>query len=80
MRWLVAQSRTTHARLDGKESDRKTYETLGWIGYGAGAACIATGGILYYLGLRAGSQVAPDVAFVPILAPDRAVAALGGRF
>jgi hypothetical protein len=64
----------------GKESDRKTYETLGWIGYGAGAACIATGAILYYLGSRSGSHAASTIAFVPILAPHQAAAAIGGRF
>ena len=33
-------------KIDGystsKESDRKTYETLGWVGYGVGAGCVAT--------------------------------------
>jgi tetratricopeptide (TPR) repeat protein len=64
---------------DGKESDRKTYETLGWIGYATGAACLTTGAILYYLGARS-RRSASTVALVPILAPDRSGVALGGRF
>ena len=48
----------------GKESDRKNYESLGWLSYGAGAACVATGAVLYYLGLRAGSAGSTSVALV----------------
>jgi hypothetical protein len=64
---------------DSKESQRKTYRTLGWVGYGAGAACVATGAVLYYLGVRAG-QSAPAVALAPMLGGDLAGAAVGGRF
>jgi hypothetical protein len=63
---------------DGKESDRKTYEKVGWTSYGVGGACLATGAVLYYLGLRSNAPSA--VAFTPVLAPDRAGAAVGGRF
>jgi hypothetical protein len=64
---------------DSKESQRKTYQTLGWVGYGAGAACVATGAVLYYLGVRAG-QSPPAVALLPMLSGDLAGAAVGGRF
>jgi hypothetical protein len=59
----------------GKESDRKTYQTLGWVGYGVGATCVATGAILYVLGLRSGSP-APTVS----LAPGQAAVAWQGVF
>jgi tetratricopeptide (TPR) repeat protein len=49
-------------RGDGADS-AQTYKTLGNIGYGAGAACVAGGAILYWLGLRAGKAVVvPTVA------------------
>jgi len=63
---------------DGKESQRKTYQTLGWIGYGAGAACIATGTLLYVLGLRSSNTT--TLAIVPVLTSEQTGAAVGGRF
>ena len=69
--------------LDGysssKASDRNTDVTLGWIGYGAGAACITAGAILYYLGLRETSGPS-SVALLPALAPGRLGALLTGAF
>ena len=62
----------------GKVNDRKTYETLGWIGYGAGADFVATGALLYILGSRAASE--PSVALVPVCAPEYAGAAVKGWF
>ena len=62
----------------GKESDRKSYATLTWVSYGVGAACIATGAILYYLGLRSGSS--GSVALAPAFAPGQAGAILKGAF
>jgi len=64
---------------DRKESDRKSYETVGWASYGVGAACIATGAVLYFLGLRAAAS-APAVALVPEFAPGQASAVLKGAF
>jgi tetratricopeptide (TPR) repeat protein len=63
-----------------KESDRKTYTMLGWASYGVGAACIGTGALLYYLGLRAANHGPSSVALLPIVASDRAGAAIGGSF
>lgn len=61
------------------DSSRKTYKTLGWVGYGAGAACLAGGSLLYYLGRRAGrSSPSAGVALVPTLAPGGAL--LTGAF
>jgi hypothetical protein len=70
----------TDAYSDGKESDRKVYEALGWASYGVGAACVATGAVLYVLGLRRGSHGSPSVALVPTFAPGRAGAVLQGAF
>ena len=65
---------------DSKESDRKTYKTVGWLSYGLGAACVATGAVLYYLGQRPGSAGSSSVAFVPAFAPGQAGAILKGSF
>ena len=71
-----------YSTYDGytKESDRKTYETLAWVGYGVGAACVVTGAILYAVGLKARSNSTGSVALVPTAGPDRAGAALIGAF
>jgi hypothetical protein len=65
---------------EGKESDRKVFEALGWASYGVGAACVATGAVLYVLGLRRAGTGSPSVAFVPTFAPGRAGAVLQGAF
>ena len=63
------------------DSSRKDYKTLGWIGYGVGAAFLAGGSLLYYLGWRSGRHSARlDVALVPTLAPGAAGALLAGAF
>lgn len=61
------------------DSTRKTYRTLAWIGYGAGATCIAGGAVLYYLGWHKGN---PDssMAIAPTVAPGMAGAILSGAF
>ena len=63
-----------------KDSDRKTYTTMAWIGYGVGAACVVTGAILYGVGLKAQSNHADDVALVPMVGPGQAGAVLTGAF
>jgi hypothetical protein len=62
------------------DTSRKSYKTLGWISYGVGAACLAGGSLLYYLGWNAGRTSASSVALVPYIAPDMAGASLGGSF
>jgi len=62
------------------ESDRKTFATLTWVGYGVGAACVVTGAILYGVGLKAKSSRSDDVALIPMIGPDHAGAALAGAF
>jgi hypothetical protein len=39
---------------DTRESNRASYETWSWVGYGVGAACVGTGTLLYILGLKDG--------------------------
>ena len=70
----------TDGYIPGKESDRKTYENLGWASYGVGAACVATGAILYVLGMRSGAPVSTSVALVPTFAPGQAGAVVKGAF
>ena len=40
----------------GQNSTRQTYKTMGWAAYGAGAACVVGGALLYYLGWRRGEH------------------------
>lgn len=63
-----------------KDSDRKTYTTLAWVGYGVGAACIVTGAILYGVGLKAKPSSDDSVALLPTFGPDHAGAVLTGAF
>jgi hypothetical protein len=64
-----------------KESDRKTYETMGWVGYGAGAACVATGAILYFVGRSRGHAAgAASLEVAPMIANGQAGALLKGSF
>ncbi len=65
---------------DGKESDRKTYEALGWVGYGVGAACIATGAVLYFFGRSARAGDSAPLVVQPTLGRGEAGAMLKGSF
>jgi hypothetical protein len=61
------------------ESTRKTYATIGWVGYGAGAACLIGGTVLYYLGWSR-AKAPSSLAVIPAVGPDMAGTALWGRF
>ena len=61
------------------DSSRKRYETASWIGYGAGAACLVSGAILYYIGWHRGGHAA-SVALIPTVTPDMAGTVLRGSF
>lgn len=64
-----------------KSSSQKTYATLAWVGYGVGAACIATGAILTVVGAsRHGDAAEPTVALVPAVGPGQAGVVLQGGF
>jgi hypothetical protein len=62
----------------GTESTRSKYETLSWIAYGAGAAGLVTGAVLYAIGWsRSGDS---QVALSPTIAPGLAGATLRSSF
>lgn len=63
----------------GKNSTRQGYKTAGWIAYGAGAACVAGGAVLYYLGWQREERAA-SVALLPSLAPEMTGAVVAGAF
>jgi hypothetical protein len=64
----------------GKESSRNSYETLGWIGYGVGAAALATGTTLYIVGASRKTETTSTVALVPVIFPGIASVSLQGRY
>jgi len=61
------------------DATRKDYTTAGWVAYGAGAACVVGGAVLYYLGSSRG-QGSVSVAAVPAVSPDMAGTFLVGTF
>jgi tetratricopeptide (TPR) repeat protein len=56
----------------------KLYEKLQWVGYGVGAALIATGAVLFGFGVSAASS--PAVALVPAALPGGAGLSAGGTY
>jgi hypothetical protein len=72
------ESTTTYER--SKESSRAGYETLGWVGYGVGAACVAGGAALYVVGWNQGRKATSSVALLPAFSPDQVGAVLKGAF
>ncbi len=63
-----------------KENDQKNYKTLAWVGYGAGAACVAAGAILVGVGIKSRTSSSTDVALVPAVGPSQMGAMLTGAF
>jgi hypothetical protein len=61
-----------------KESTRGTYETFGWVTYSVGAACIAAGTIMYFIGRNQGKEA--SVSLLPTMGPGAAGAMLQGAF
>ena len=77
---LKANSLATDARAhydSSKASSHSTYVTLGWIGYGSGAACLAGGAVLYFLGWRDGHRTG-QVVLVPTMVSGVAGLAVTG--
>ena len=60
---------------DGKAAERNMY-----IFTGVGVAALAAGGVLYYLGHRAGAQASDTVAVVPSVAPNQVGFVAAGHF
>lgn len=71
---------TPGAYSESKESDRKTYATLGWVSYGIGGAAIATGAVLYIIGIRAKDDQPANLAVVPAIQGGNFGAVLKGAF
>jgi hypothetical protein len=65
-----------------KASRRDTYETLGWVGYGVGAAALVTGTTLFMVGWRSGkpAEASPAVALTPVFLPGFATLSLRGTY
>lgn len=63
-----------------RESSQKTYKTLAWVGYGAGAACVAAGAILVGVGIKSRTSSSTEVALVPAVGPAQVGAMLTGAF
>lgn len=64
---------------DSQNSTHKTYKTLSWVGYGAGAACLVTGAVLWAVG-RSQRDNSTSVALLPSVGPGHAGALLTGGF
>lgn len=81
---LKANSTTKELKKVGgyspsKESSRKNDQTAAWIGYGAGAACIVTGAVLYIVGLKQADN-SQSMALLPVISHGQAGVALTGGF
>jgi len=61
-------------------NDQKTYQTLAWVGYGVGAACLVAGSVLIGFGARSGTSSSTAVALVPAVGPGQVGAMLAGGF
>ena len=67
-------SRTTYDR-------GQLFEDLQWVGYGVGAAALAGGVVLYYLGYRTAQSSASDsVSLLPVILPGGTGAVVQGSF
>jgi hypothetical protein len=75
-------SNAAHRNFSRTTYDRgKLFEELQWVGYGVGAAALAAGGVLYYLGYQAAHSPAPDsVSLLPMLLPGGTGAVVQGSF
>lgn len=70
---------TTHYQRS-KESTRVTTKTLGWVGYGVGTACVASGAILYLIGRSRGQRATSGLALRPAFVAGPFGAVLEGAF
>jgi hypothetical protein len=68
------------AYTTSKNSSRSTYQTLTWVGYGVGAACIATGAILVAVGIGSRHSSSTSIALAPAVGPGQAGVVLSGGF
>lgn len=62
------------------DSTRKDYKTFAWISYGAGAAFVVGGAVMYYLGWQKGHDSDSAVAVVPVASTNMVGTMLTGAF
>lgn len=70
---------TVDGYTPSKDTSQKTYQSLAWVGYGVGAACVLTGTILTIVGLGRSSAGA-KVALAPTASPNHAGVVFRGVF
>jgi tetratricopeptide (TPR) repeat protein len=75
---LKANSLSTTDYSRSREDERASLKTWSMVGYGVGAAAIATGVVLYIVGWP--SEQSSSVALLPVVAPGGASVLLNGRF
>jgi hypothetical protein len=68
------------AAIKGKDDDGHRYETLQWISYGVGAAAVATGSVLYWLGTRSGNPQMAGTCVSPLFFANGAGASVHMAF
>ena len=62
-----------------KNSKQQTYKTLGWVGYGVGAACVTTGAVLIAIGASRRASTS-ELALVPVFGTGQTGVLLQGGF
>ena len=75
---LKANGLSTTDYSRSREDERASLKTWSLVSYGAGAAAIATGVVLYVVGWP--NEESSSVALLPVVAPDGASVLLNGRF
>jgi hypothetical protein len=63
-----------------KNSSHDNYVRAMWISYGVGAACVATGAVLFGIGIGSNKGASSDVAILPAVDSHQAGLSLAGRF
>ena len=66
--------------IKGKNDEGQRYETLQWISYGVGAAAVATGSVLYWLGTRSGNPQVAGTCVSPLFLANGAGASVHMAF
>jgi hypothetical protein len=75
----VTADNAHHTYSRSKDDRGRRYSNLQWMGYTLGAALLADGGFLYYLGYREAHSPASDsLSFLPVLLPGGTGAVMQG--
>lgn len=76
---MVNDWRTKVSYTASQNDQYNTYKTWSWVGYGAGAACVATGAVLFGIGVRQGAG-SNTVALLPAVNSRQVGALVTGGF